>query len=117
MKRHFFALLLLVVSAAQAFAQTTVIRAGRLVDPEAGTAAPNQTIVVEGGKVQAVGAGLEVPKGASVIDLSRSTVMPGLFDSHTHLCLTINLKRDAGSYYHTVIHDPDTYRAIQGVAN
>jgi imidazolonepropionase-like amidohydrolase len=117
MKRHLFALLLLAASCAQVLGQTTVIRAGRLVDPEAGTAVQNQLIVVEGGKVKAVGAGLEIPKGANVIDLSRSTVMPGLFDSHTHLCLTINLKRDAGNYYYTTIRDPDTYRAIQGVAN
>ena len=110
--------LLVVVSAAQALGQTTtVIRAGRLVDPEAGTAAPNQLIVVEGGKVKAVGTGVEIPKGANVIDLSRSTVMPGLFDAHTHLCLTINLKRDAGNYFLTTVRDPDSYRAVQGVAN
>ena len=117
MKRYLFALLLFAASVPQALGQTTVIRAGRLIDPEAGTAAPNQTIVVEGGKVRSVGPNLEVPKGASVIDLSRSTVMPGLFDAHTHLCLTINLKRDAGNYFLTSIRDPDSYRAIQGVAN
>ena len=116
MKLH-LCVLLVVVSAAQALGQTTVIRAGRLVDPEAGTAALNQVIVVEGGKVKAVGANLEIPKGANVIDLSRSTVMPGLFDAHTHLCLSINLKRDAGNYFYTSLRDPDTYRAIQGVAN
>lgn len=117
MKRHLFFLLLFAASSAQALGQTTVIRAGRLVDPEAGTAASNQTIVVEDGKVKAVGTSVEIPKGANVIDLSRSTVMPGLFDAHTHLCLTINLKRDAGNYYLTTIRDPDTFRAIQGVAN
>src|ERR1044072_318871 len=90
-------LILVVVSAAQATGQTTVIRAGRLIDPESGTSAQNQTIVVEGGKVKAVGVGLEIPKDATVIDLSRSTVMPGLFDAHTHLCLTINLKRDGAT--------------------
>ncbi|HEX7312535.1 MAG TPA: amidohydrolase family protein [Pyrinomonadaceae bacterium] len=117
MTRYLFVLLLLAACATRATGQTTVIRAGRLVDPEAGAAARNQTIVVEAGKVKAVGANVEVPKGASVIDLSRSTVMPGLFDAHTHLCMTINLKRDAGNYYYTSIRDPDTYRAIQGVAN
>jgi imidazolonepropionase-like amidohydrolase len=117
MKRHLFALLLLAASCAPAPGQTTVIRAGRLIDPEAGTAAQNQVIVVEGGKVKAVGAGVEIPRGAALIDLSRSTVLPGLFDAHTHLCLTINLKRDAGNYYYTSLRDPDTYRAVQGVAN
>ena len=52
-----------------------------------------------------------------MIDLSGSAVLPGLFDAHTHLCMTVNMKRDAGSYYYTTLNDPDSYRAIQGVAN
>jgi hypothetical protein len=47
---------------------TTVIRAGVLVDPEAGTAAANQVIVVENDKITAVGAGQSVPAGAAGID-------------------------------------------------
>lgn len=117
MTRCLFVLLLLAASAPQALGRTTFIRAGRLIDPEAGTAAQNQVIVVEGGKVKAVGPNLDIPKGAHVIDLSRSAVLPGLFDAHTHLCMTVNLKRDAGNYFYTSIRDPDTYRAVQGVAN
>src|ERR1044072_123328 len=117
MKRYLLVLLFIIASSAQVPGQTTVIRAGRLIDPEAGTAAQNQVIVIEGGKVKAVGARPENSKGANGIDLSRSTGMPRLFAAHTHLCLTINVKRDAGNYYLTTIRDPDTYRAIQGVAN
>jgi imidazolonepropionase-like amidohydrolase len=116
-KRYLFTLMLIAACAAASSAQTTVIKAGRLIDTETGQASANQLIVVEGRKIKAVGPNVEIPKGANVIDLSRSTVMPGLFDSHTHLCTTINLKRDAGSYFYTSIRDPDTYRAIQGVAN
>ncbi len=125
MKRHLFALALLMLFAAQAPAQTpaqtparaTVIRAGRLVDPETGRASLNQTIVVEGGKIKAVGSNVQTPAGATVIDLSRSTVMPGLFDAHTHLCMSVDMRRDKGSYYYTTLNDTDTYRAVQGVAN
>ena len=117
MKRHLFALLLLTLAAAHAAAQATVIRAGRLIDPETGRAAQNQTIVVEGWKIKAVGANVEIPKGANVIDLSRSTVMPGLFDAHTHLCMAVDMERDRGNYYYTTLNDPDSYRAVQGVAN
>lgn len=104
-------------AATKAAAQTTVIRAGRLVDPETGRVSLNQKIVVEGGKIKAVGPDVATPAGAAVIDLSRSTVMPGLFDAHTHLCMSVNMERDAGSYFYTTLRDPDSYRAVQGVAN
>lgn len=106
-----------VCCAAPASAQTMAIRAGRVVDPETGTAAVNQVILVVDGKITAVGANVAIPRGATVIDLSRATVLPGLFDAHTHLCMSVQLQRDAGSYYLTTLRDPDSYRAVQGVAN
>jgi imidazolonepropionase-like amidohydrolase len=100
-----------------AAAQVTAIRAGRVVDTETGTAAANQVILVENGRITAVGANVAVPSGATVIDLSRATVLPGLFDAHTHLCMSVQLERDAGNYYLTTLRDPDSYRSVQGVAN
>jgi imidazolonepropionase-like amidohydrolase len=63
----------------------TLIRAGTLVDVLAGRSLENQRILVRNGKIEAVGAHLEVPGGATVIDLSGMTVLPGLIDCHTHL--------------------------------
>ncbi len=93
------------------------IKAGKLVDPEKGTTAANQIILVRGRKIEAVGANIQIPSDAQVIDLSKSTVLPGLFDAHTHLCMTVKKDRDAGSYYITTLLDPTPYRAIEGVAN
>jgi imidazolonepropionase-like amidohydrolase len=98
-------------------AQTTAIRAGRMIDPETGKIEGNQIILVEKGKITAIGSGLTIPAGATVIDLSRSTVLPGLFDAHTHLCMSVKKARDNGSYYYTTLNDPDSFRAIEGVAN
>ncbi len=66
-------------------AQVSVITAGKLVDPETGTTRMNQTIVIENGTIQAVGENLTIPDGAVRLDLSSMTVLPGLFDAHTHV--------------------------------
>ena len=55
--------------------------------------------------------------GRQVIDLSRSTVSPGLVDAHTHLCMVVQPERDAGNYYITTLLDPDAFRSIEGVVN
>ena len=98
-------------------AQVTAIRAGRVVDPDAGTAAENQVILIEQGKITAIGGNVAIPAGAEVIDLSTSTISPGLVDAHTHLCMAVQAGRDAGSYYYTTLRDPDALRSIEGVVN
>ncbi|MGH9678649.1 MAG: amidohydrolase family protein [Candidatus Acidiferrales bacterium] len=92
-------------------------KAGKLVDPENGTTETNQIILVRGKKIEAVGPHVEIPPDAKIIDLLNSTVLPGLFDAHTHLCLTLKPKRDGNSYFFTTLLDPTPYRAIEGVAN
>jgi imidazolonepropionase-like amidohydrolase len=66
-------------------AQVTVVKAGKLIDPDAGTVLNDQVILIRDNKVEAVGKGLAIPAEANVIDLSRMTVLPGLIDCHTHV--------------------------------
>ena len=68
-----------------AFAQVTVIRAGRLVDPDSGTVLTDQIILIRDTKIERVGKGIDFPANAKIIDLSKMTVLPGLIDCHTHL--------------------------------
>jgi imidazolonepropionase-like amidohydrolase len=97
--------------------QIVAIKAGKLLDPETGKTAVNQIILVEGNRIKEIGANVAIPAEAKIIDLSKATVLPGLFDAHTHLCMTVIPKRDHGNYYFTTLLDSTGYRAIEGVAN
>jgi imidazolonepropionase-like amidohydrolase len=70
-------------------AQAIVLRGGKLMTISHGTI-ENGTLVMENGRITAVGAAdsVRVPRNARVIDVSGMTVYPGLIDSETHLGLT-----------------------------
>ena len=98
-------------------AAAIVIRAGRLLDPEAGRILSNQIILVEGNRIRDVGPNVAIPAGAQVIDLSRMTVMPGLVDAHNHLALTYKPEPENNVYYYTYVQESTALRAIQAASN
>ncbi len=98
-------------------AQVTALRVGHLVDPETGTVAANQTILVEAGRFTAIGPNQSIPAGAEVIDLSQYYVSPGLVDAHDHLALTYKMEPEHNSYYLTSVMDSTAIRAVQAVSN
>ncbi|HEX4592692.1 MAG TPA: amidohydrolase family protein [Bryobacteraceae bacterium] len=109
----------LAVFAAQALlsAQVVAIRAGHLIDPDTGSSAANQVMLVDAGKFTAIGANVAIPQGAEVIDLSQYYVSPGLVDAHNHLALTYKRDPENNNYYLTTVLDSTAIRAIQAVSN
>ena len=116
-----FIYLILVFITVPVTAQTTppitAIKAGRLIDPETATVTTNQIILVEGERIKAVGANIAIPSGATIIDLSKLTVLPGLVDTHTHMALTYKEQPENNYYYLTFVTDSTALRAIQAASN
>src|SRR6266581_4628460 len=58
----------------------------KVIDGTGAPAANDQTIVISGGKIQAVGLAttVRVPAGARVMDLTGRTVIPGMIGLHDH---------------------------------
>jgi imidazolonepropionase-like amidohydrolase len=74
---------------AQSGGDVTVIRAGTLIDGKSDKPRANQVIVIRGSRIESVSdaSSAKIPAGATEIDLSKRTVLPGLIDSHTHIFL------------------------------
>lgn len=79
---------------------TTLAIRGALVVDGTGARPNHATIVIEDGRISAIGpdARITIPKGATVIEGDRHTLLPGLIDCHIHYCL------DAG---------PDSLRSLE----
>ncbi len=62
-----------------------VLLRGASVMTAAGATLPVGDVLIQGGKIAAVGAELDVPEGAEIIDASGRWITPGLIDPHSHI--------------------------------
>ncbi len=62
------------------------ITGGDLFDSELGVIRPRTSVLIRGTRIEAVGPAdsLTIPAGATVIDATGKTVMPGMWDMHSH---------------------------------
>jgi len=67
-------------------AQTYVIRNARIVTVS-GPVIPSGNILIQDGKIAAVGANISIPSGAKVVDAKGLTAYPGMIDAHTSVGL------------------------------
>ena len=75
---------------------TVAITGGRVV-PVTADPVENGTVLIEDGKITAVGAGLAVPDGAQVIDAAGQWVLPGFIEVHGHVGVHEEAQGWAGS--------------------
>jgi imidazolonepropionase-like amidohydrolase len=68
-----------------ALAADLVIHAGRLIDGVDKAPRSQVSILVHDDRIASVQPGFVTPAGAEVVDLSHSTVLPGLIDCHVHI--------------------------------
>ena len=57
---------------------------GGLVHPVSSPPIPNGVVLIRDGKIEAVGADLEVPAGADIVDATGMSVIPGIIETHSH---------------------------------
>ncbi len=94
-------------------AAPVAIRAQRLIDGTGGPVRMNAVILVEGGRIAAVGEGIAIPEGTRVIDLP--TVLPGFIDAHIHL--TGRHIGEGENWEDAAVRDLPQEDAIRGVRN
>ena len=96
----------------------TAIRAGTLIDGKSDTPRHDQIILIRGNRIDSVSdaASTKIPAGANVIDLSHTTVLPGLIDSHTHIFLQGEDPTEGG-YDANILRYPLALRAARATVS
>lgn len=93
-----------------------------IAGPGAGAEIDNGTLIVQGGKIVALGASgsVKIPAGARRIDVTGKVIMPGLVDTHSHIGgvggadQSGPIQPDVRIYDSLNVHDPGFVRARAG---
>jgi len=91
----------------------TFIRCGQLIDGSGRDPIRNAAILLDGDKIKAVGPAQQInaPAEIETLDLSHSTVLPGIIDCHTHLAA--HFGDDPREQY----PQPELYQMLKSVRN
>jgi imidazolonepropionase-like amidohydrolase len=92
--------------------QPELLRAAAVLNVKTGQYIRPGMILVEGGRIAAVGSNLTAPAGAKVIDLPNLTLLPGLIDTHVHLFLHSAPPGQRVDEAGQTVHESVAYRTI-----
>jgi imidazolonepropionase-like amidohydrolase len=94
----------------------TYVRAGKLLDVRSGKMLADQIIVIRGERIERIAGSsdVQIPAGATAVDLTRATVLPGLIDCHTHITLA---DTDNSHYDEILLKQSWQYRTILATIN
>lgn len=121
--RHFFPGILTLafamaapVAKAADISAVTYVHAGKLLDVRSGKMLNDQVIVIRGDRIERFAASgeVQIPAGATTVDLTHATVLPGLIDCHTHIMLT---DTDDSHYDEILLKQSWQYRTILATLN
>lgn len=96
-----------------------LLKAARVLDVRGGHYIEAAAILIEDDRVKEVGKDIDIearsPKDATIIDLGRATVLPGLIDCHTHLMARVPDGPDG--YALNLLTKSQAFRALEGAAD
>ena len=70
--------------------QVIAIRAGKIWTVTDGVITDG-IIIVDNGKIRAVGQEVDVPEGGNILDMSDKNIIPGIIDAHCHIGLSLDI--------------------------
>jgi imidazolonepropionase-like amidohydrolase len=94
-------------------AKTLALKCGNIFDGRGDLLRKNAVVIVEDGKIKDLAA--NPPAGVEIIDLSHSTCLPGLTDTHTHILLQGDIT--AADYDEQLLKQSPEYRTILATVN
>lgn len=111
------ATLLGLAALSMAQAASTVLTNFTLIDGTGKVPAPASALIFDEGRISWVGpaAQLQVPPGATLVDLTGKFVIPGLIDNHVHLGLVHDLTQDINFYTRELVEQQLHVYAAYGV--
>lgn len=107
-ERLLHTLLIALLLATTATADTIILRGGQLIDGRADRPSKGAIVRIDDDRIVAVGKGVRIPDDAIIIDLGPATLLPGMIDAHVH-----PMMHDDDDYQFTHLKESSAYKTLR----